>query len=109
MTEVSLSWEELRASAADARACAASVDEAIHEIFDGTAPAVAGTPGLENTINAAEAERLYLIEKHAYAVIGRNEDGLLLLHNPWGDRHPKPLAVEQFQRLFTRVFWTKER
>ena len=40
---------------------------------------------------------------HAYAVRGTDENGEVLLHNPWGFRHPKPMPSAVFRRLFPVV------
>lgn len=51
--------------------------------------------------------RLYGLAQggHAYAVRGLDTEGRVLLHNPWGIRHPEPLPLDVFGRLFTRVDW----
>lgn len=42
---------------------------------------------------------------HAYAVLGLDDDGRVLLHNPWGLRHPLPVPLDVFRRLFSRIDW----
>lgn len=42
---------------------------------------------------------------HAYAVRGLDTDRRVLLHNPWGRRHPRPVPLDVFRRLFTRIDW----
>lgn len=40
---------------------------------------------------------------HAYAVRGTDADGGVLLHNPWGTRHPRPMPPGVFRQLFPVV------
>jgi hypothetical protein len=42
---------------------------------------------------------------HAYTVCGLDPERRVLLHNPWGLRHPEPLPLDLFRRLFTRIDW----
>lgn len=68
---------------------------------------VLGTP------DAPKGSELYrrlrkwnLYEGHAYVVTNVIEKGgkrYVLLYNPWGDNHPKPLPYEEVKNLFYAV------
>lgn len=40
---------------------------------------------------------------HAYAVRGTDDTGRVMLHNPWGIRHPRPMPSQVFRQLFPVV------
>jgi ribosomal protein S16 len=42
---------------------------------------------------------------HYYAVKGVDENGDIVLHNPWGMFHPKPLPPKVFRQLFSDLTW----
>ena len=44
-----------------------------------------------------------IVADHAYAVRGVDRAGNLVLHNPWGRRHPKPVPVAALRRIFGRL------
>ena len=41
-----------------------------------------------------------IVAEHAYAVRGVDHRGNVLLHNPWGRRHPKPIPLKVLRRTF---------
>lgn len=49
------------------------------------------------------ADAYDVVGGHAYAVRGLDGDGRVLLHNPWGKRHPSPVPLPDFRRIFSRV------
>ena len=82
-------------------------DEALTGLITSRQPAVAcSRPFDDDPADAALAVRYGLAPVgHAYAVCGLDGDGRVLLHNPWGLRHPDPLPLDLFRRLFTRIDW----
>ena len=51
------------------------------------------------------ADRLDVVLEgaHAYAVRGLDENGKVVLHNPWGESHPSPMTVSEFREVFWRL------
>ncbi|MBB5788672.1 C2 family cysteine protease [Jiangella mangrovi] len=82
-------------------------DEAVLALVASPQPAVAcSRPFDDDPADAALAVRYGLAPVgHAYTVCGSDDDGRVLLHNPWGLRHPDPLPLDLFRRLFTRIDW----
>ncbi|TDC50817.1 hypothetical protein E1212_13785 [Jiangella ureilytica] len=82
-------------------------DEALTALITSRRPAVAcSRPFDDDPADAALAVRYGLSPVgHAYAVCGLDPEGRVLLHNPWGLRHPEPLPLGLFRRLFTRIDW----
>lgn len=84
-------------------------DEAVVGLVSSAQPAVACSRPFD--VDRSEAElalRHGLVPVgHAYAVVGLDDEGRVLLHNPWGLRHPSPLPLDLFRRLFTRIDWAE--
>lgn len=82
-------------------------DDAVTALITSRQPAVAcSRPFDDDPSDAALAVRYGLAPVgHAYAVCGLDDDQRVLLHNPWGLRHPDPVPLDLFRRLFTRIDW----
>ncbi|SDS23921.1 C2 family cysteine protease [Jiangella sp. DSM 45060] len=83
-------------------------DDIVAALVESAQPAVACSRpfGHGDDAGAAAALRYRLAPvAHAYAVLGLDADRRVLLHNPWGLRHPRPVPLDVFCRLFTRIDW----
>jgi hypothetical protein len=47
--------------------------------------------------------KVNVIFGHAYALVGVTPEGLIQLRNPWGDMHPKPMSIHDFNRVMGMV------
>lgn len=81
-------------------------DSIVAALISSGQPAVACSHPFDDPAEAGVALRYGLVPVgHAYAVLGLDEDERVLLHNPWGLRHPRPLPLDVFRRLFSRIDW----
>lgn len=81
-------------------------DDIVAALVESGEPAVACSRPLDDDAGAAAALRYRLAPvAHAYAVRGLDADRRVLLHNPWGRRHPRPVPLDVFRTLFTRIDW----
>ncbi|TDE11804.1 C2 family cysteine protease [Jiangella asiatica] len=87
-------------------AIARADDDLLTGLLGSGAPAVACSWRLDGRASAARVALRYGLAQdgHAYAVTGV-VDGLVILHNPWGLRHPRPLPLDVFRTLFCRIDW----
>ncbi|MCL2455814.1 MAG: C2 family cysteine protease [Micrococcales bacterium] len=44
-----------------------------------------------------------LFGNHAYSIRGVDARGNVLLHNPWGHKHPRPVPIDTFKELFSML------
>ncbi|WP_053205234.1 C2 family cysteine protease [Jiangella muralis] len=83
-------------------------DDIVAALAESGQPAVACSRPFDDgdDAGAAAALRYHLAPvAHAYAVRGLDTERRVLLHNPWGRRHPRPVPLDVFRRLFTRIDW----
>ncbi|RIQ15778.1 C2 family cysteine protease, partial [Jiangella rhizosphaerae] len=82
-------------------------DDIVAALVESRQPAVAcSRPFDDDRAGAAAALRYQLAPvAHAYAVRSLDAGRRVLLHNPWGRRHPLPVPLDVFCALFTRIDW----
>ncbi|WP_116947484.1 calpain family cysteine peptidase [Jiangella endophytica] len=82
-------------------------DDIVAALVESGQPAVACSRPFDDDGSGAAAALRYRLAPvaHAYAVRGLDADRRVLLHNPWGRRHPRPVPLDVFRDLFTRIDW----
>ncbi|MFT7621148.1 MAG: hypothetical protein ACI9WU_000309 [Myxococcota bacterium] len=84
----------------------AEIQGEIRKSLDDGHPLSASSQSTNTVKNNAELKKLMdskqVFANHAYTII-KLEDGLVHLYNPWGSRHPKPLTVAEFRKLYHTV------
>ncbi|SDU83952.1 calpain family cysteine peptidase [Jiangella alkaliphila] len=82
-------------------------DDIVAGLVESGQPAVACSRPLDDDRFGVAAALRYQLAPvaHAYAVRGLDPDDQVLLHNPWGRRHPRPVPLDVFCQLFTRIDW----
>lgn len=62
-------------------------------------PVVVGTRSLD--VDAGERRFPHMLaDGHVYEVTGLTRDGRVELRNPWNERHPEPLTLDEFREYF---------
>ncbi|TDD73160.1 hypothetical protein E1262_01405 [Jiangella aurantiaca] len=82
-------------------------DDIVAALVESGQPAVACSRPFDDDRSGAAAALRYRLAPvaHAYAVHGLDAERRVLLHNPWGRRHPRPVPLDVFRDLFTRIDW----